>query len=197
MTVAVIGDLHAEVAQRLRRARQRYTGGRRKLIDALAEAERPLAIPEILVARPGLPQSTLYRNLQVLEQAGAVRRVVTVADTSARFELAEDLTAHHHHLICISCGSVRDFHPSSRLERMLDRALDEAGKRDGFLVDHHRLDLVGVCSGCDRPPRHVGRPPGPPAPPGPGSASLGLGERFAEGRSDPGEEVVDSLDRQR
>lgn len=182
--MAVIGDVHAEVAQRLRRARQRYTGGRRKLIHTLADANRPLSIPEIMVAHPGLPQSTLYRNLQVLEQAGAVSRVVTVADISARFELAEDLTAHHHHLICISCGSVRDFRPSSRLERMLDRALDEAGRRDGFLADHHRLDLIGVCSGCDRPP-------------GQGSAPLRLGEGFAERRGDPGEEVVDSLDRQR
>ncbi|MDP8931313.1 MAG: transcriptional repressor [Actinomycetota bacterium] len=180
----MIGDIHAEVAQRLRRARQRYTGGRRKLVETLTGANRPLSITEILDAHPGLPQSTLYRNLQVLEQAGAVRRVVTVADTSARFELAEDLTAHHHHLICVSCGSVRDFRPSSRLERMLDRALDDAGRRDGFVADHHRLDLVGVCSDCDRPPRL-------------GSASPGLGERLAERRSDPGEEVVDPLDRQR
>ncbi len=153
-------------------------------MDTLTGANRPLSITEILDAHPGLPQSTLYRNLQVLEQAGAVRRVVTVADTSARFELAEDLTAHHHHLICVSCGSVRDFRPSSRLERMLDRALDDAGRRDGFVADHHRLDLVGVCSDCDRPPS-------------PRSAPHGLGERVAERRSDPGEEVVDPLDRQR
>ncbi len=179
----MIGDIHAEVAQRLRRARQRYTGGRRRLVDTLTGANRPLSIPEILHANPSLPQSTLYRNLQVLEQAGAVRRVVTIADTSARFELAEDLTAHHHHLICVSCGSVRDFRPSSRLERMLDRALDEAGRRDGFLVDHHRLDLVGICSGCDRPSSLSSGP-------------LRLGERLAERGSDPGEEVVDPLDRQ-
>ncbi|MFN2556055.1 MAG: Fur family transcriptional regulator [Nitriliruptorales bacterium] len=142
------GDIHDEVAQRLRRVRQRYTRGRRELVDTLTAADRPLSIPEIIDTQPGLPQSTLYRNLQVLEQAGAVRRVVAMADTSARFELAEDLTAHHHHLICISCGSVRDFQASSRLERMLDEALDEAGRRDGFMADHHRLDLVGVCRDC-------------------------------------------------
>ncbi|MDQ4130156.1 MAG: transcriptional repressor [Actinomycetota bacterium] len=141
-------DIHSEVAQRLRRARQRYTRGRKELVDTLTAAERPLSISEIIDTQPGLPQSTLYRSLQVLEQAGAVRRVVTLADTSARFELAEDLTAHHHHLICVSCGSVRDFRPSSRLERMLDEALEEAGRRDGFVADHHRLDLVGLCRHC-------------------------------------------------
>lgn len=144
----VTGDTHGEVARLLRRARQRYTDGRRRLVDILADANRPLSIPEIIDAHPGLPQSTLYRNLQVLEQAGAVRRVVAVTDSTARFELAEQLTAHHHHLICVSCGSVRDFRPSSRLEFALDRASDEAGRRDGFVADHHRLDLVGVCSDC-------------------------------------------------
>lgn len=142
------GDVHDEVAQRLRRARQRYTRGRRQLVDTLATAGRPLSIPEIIHTDPGLPQSTLYRNLQALEQAGAVHRVVTVTDTGARFELAEDLTTHHHHLICISCGSVRDFRPSWRVERVLDRIVDEAGRRDGFVAEHHRLDLVGVCRDC-------------------------------------------------
>ena len=38
-----------------------------------------------------LAQSSAYRNLVVLEQAGAVNRIVT-ADDFARFELAQDLT---------------------------------------------------------------------------------------------------------
>ena len=55
----------------------------------------------------------MYRNLVVLEQAGVVRRV-TSTDDFARYELAEDLTEHHHHLICSSCGTVDDFTASRR-----------------------------------------------------------------------------------
>lgn len=142
-----MSELHEEVADRLRGTRQRYTAGRRELVALLAASDRPLAIPDILERDPDLSQSSLYRNLQVLEQAGVVRRLVTTTDAGARFELAEDLTSHHHHLVCRACGRIEDFEPSSALERVLDELVgDEPGS--GFRADHHRLDLVGVCADC-------------------------------------------------
>lgn len=140
-------DLHATVAGRLRRSGERYTSGRRALVDALAGADRPPSIPDLLGATPGLAQSSAYRNLAVLERAGVVRRIVT-ADEFARFELAEDLTEHHHHLICTVCGGVEDFTVPSRLERSLESALEKAIDGTGFEPEHHRLDLLGTCAGC-------------------------------------------------
>ena len=93
---------------RLRRDGQRYTDNRRQLVQVLSESADPLTIPEILRRRDDLAQSSVYRNLSVLERAGVVQKIVTT-DEWARYELAEDLTEHHHHLICSSCGAVRDF----------------------------------------------------------------------------------------
>ena len=61
----------------------------------------------------------------MLEQAGVVHRVVAT-DEFTRYELAEDLTEHHHHLICSSCGAVADFTigPAAR-------GLDGRGLRPG------------------------------------------------------------------
>lgn len=140
-------EIHGTVARRLRRRGQRYTTGRRELVSLLASTDRPLAIPDILQRDPELSQSSLYRNLQVLEHAGAVRRLVTTMDAGARFELAEDLTSHHHHLVCRTCGRVEDFEPSSELEEALD-GLSSDEVASGFRTDHHRLDLVGVCADC-------------------------------------------------
>lgn len=141
------GDLHTVVAARLRRDGQRYTGSRRELVDALREADRPLSLPDVLGARPDLPQSSAYRNLAVLERAGVVRRIPGPGGF-ARYELAEELTGHHHHLICSSCGSVADFTVSRQLERSLDRALERAAGEAGFRAHGHRLDLVGTCRDC-------------------------------------------------
>lgn len=113
----------------------------------LAGADRPLTLPEILAARPGLPQSSAYRNLVVLEQAGAVRRIVT-GDEFARYELAEDLTGHHHHLVCTSCGRIEDLPASDGIERSVAAAAALAARRTGFRTSHHRLDLVGICADC-------------------------------------------------
>ena len=140
-------DVHATVASRLRDAGQRYTGQRRRLIEILAAARSPLSIPEILRGRRGLPQSSVYRNLSELVDAGVVRRIVT-EEEFGRYELAEDLTGHHHHVICSSCGTTRDVTLPADVERTLDRTLDGVARRAGFADVGHRLDLVGLCDEC-------------------------------------------------
>ena len=140
-------DLHHAISARLREADQRYTSGRRNLVEVLARGGRPLTATEVLVAG-GLAQSSAYRNLAVLETCGVVHRVAG-GDEFARFELAEDLTDHHHHhLICTACGSVADFTVSDRLERSLETVMETVADTTGFAPDHHRLDLVGRCAAC-------------------------------------------------
>jgi Fur family transcriptional regulator, ferric uptake regulator len=140
-------DLHEIAAFRLRQSDQRYTKNRRAIVTALAATDRPVTIPELLAARKGLPQSSAYRNLSLLEEAGVVRRVLGGGEF-ARYELAEDLTEHHHHFICSSCGSVEDFTLPDDIETTVERALKRAARRSQFEGLHHRLDLVGVCVEC-------------------------------------------------
>jgi Fe2+ or Zn2+ uptake regulation protein len=145
---AMTDDLHARVAAGLRGVQQRYTSGRRALVEALAGADCPLTTAELVRADRRLTQSTTYRNLAVLEQAGVVRRVVA-GDEFSRFELAEELTGrHHHHLVCVSCGAVQDYDPPVRIERGLAEWAGAVANSTGFLADTHRLDLLGTCARC-------------------------------------------------
>ena len=145
---AEVSSLHDAVATRLHHAGQRRTPTRDAVVDVLAAAGRPLTIPEILEAHTDLAQSSVYRNLVILEQAGVVHRIVTNAEF-ARFELAEDLTGdHHHHLICSSCGVVADAPASDGIERAVHRAIDEVERATGFRTTAHRIDLVGLCRNC-------------------------------------------------
>ena len=141
-------ELDDEINALLRRADQRYTKGRRALVAALRSVGQPVTIPQILEIGEGLAQSSVYRNLVILEEVGAVTRIVT-NDEFARYELAEALTHHHHHLICSSCGDVTDFALGDKAEAGLDKALHAVADAAGFKVEAHRLDLVGVCSDCD------------------------------------------------
>lgn len=143
-----VGDeLHDVVAARLRRADQRYTDGRRAIIDLLMSAGHPVSIAEIAERLPKLPRSSAYRNLVDLETAGVVRRIAA-NDEFARFELAEDLTEHHHHLLCVSCGKVIDFAFPLKLEGNVTRAIDQLAEVEGFQPQSHRLDVLGICAGC-------------------------------------------------
>ena len=141
-------DLHDTAARRLRAVGQRYTPGRRRLVERLDAAAQPQTIPELLGAgNERVPQSSAYRNLAVLEQAGVVHRIVSNGEF-ARYELAEDLTEHHHHLMCSTCGAVEDFTAPPSLERTLDRLLADVEAGSGFTITGHRLDLVGTCGAC-------------------------------------------------
>lgn len=140
-------DLHTTVAARLRRLGQRYTSGRRALVEAIVEADRPVTTAELVAAQRSLPQSTTYRNLAVLEQAGVVNRVLG-SDEFTRFELSEELAGHHHHLVCVSCGSVEDFTAPPRFERGLADVIGKVTTGTGFRPETHRLDLLGTCGTC-------------------------------------------------
>jgi len=145
--MAAVDDLHLTADERLRRDGQRYTANRRALVDVLAASEGPVTIAEVLAAADGLAQSSAYRNLAVLEDAGVVHRLVT-ADDTARYELAEDLTGHHHHLVCASCGVVADIEVPEVLERHIAALAASTASATRWSVDHHRLDLLGTCPAC-------------------------------------------------
>lgn len=140
-------ELREQVAVRLQAARQRLTGNREALVRVLVAAAGPVTMAEILGARPGLALSSAYRNLTVLEHAGIVHRL-SIDGELARYELVEELTEHHHHLICASCGAVEDVPASAGLEQSVHAAAREAARRTGFRTHDHRVDLVGVCRSC-------------------------------------------------
>jgi Fe2+ or Zn2+ uptake regulation protein len=148
VSVVIAADsVHEQAALRLGGQDQRYTPVRRALVTTLADAGRPLSIPEILAANESLPQSSAYRNVTALIEAGVVRRVTGV-DDHGRFELAEELAGHHHHLACSVCGKVEDVAPSPRLERAMDEAARVVAEEQGYKVTGHQFDLVGICPAC-------------------------------------------------
>ena len=140
-------ETHDLVSARLHEAGQIYTKGRRELVDFLVRAGRPASIPEMLEMRPGLTQSSLYRNMADLESVGIVRRVVGANDPT-RYEFSEDIIGHHHHTICTVCGTVDDFFMPAVAERSLETSLDTALGTSGFQPSTHRLDVFGTCPDC-------------------------------------------------
>ncbi len=142
------------VRVRLSRHDCRYTRGRRRLVEALAGAGHPVTLAEIASSAPDLPVSSTYRNLEVLERAGVVNRI-SIRGDRAHFELAEPLLSHHHHLVCVACGSIEDMQLDDELEDLVDRNLAEAARQAAFTPLRHLLDLHGHCSKCEPPRGHL------------------------------------------
>lgn len=140
-------EMHSVAERRLRQADQRYTPGRRAIIGLLLRAGHPVSIEDIASQLPDLPRSSAYRHLTDLESAGLVRRVAA-GDEFTRFELAEDLTEHHHHLVCVNCGRVTDVILPDGFEQQAAHAIARLADEAGFLAHSHRLDVLGLCAAC-------------------------------------------------
>lgn len=147
--MALAPSLHDAITIRLSGLDQRYTRLRRVLVETLAASARPLTVPEILEAAPELPQSSAYRNVTALIEAGVVRRIAGPGpDDHGLFELAEEFSGHHHHLVCAACGKVEDVVMPARLERELGESVRSIGDVHGFHITEHRVELLGWCPDC-------------------------------------------------
>lgn len=131
----------------LKGRKQRYTALRRQLVDVLGSAPDPLTVADVQRSVKGLALSSLYRNLVILEECQVVSRIMT-SNGSAIFELSEELSEHHHHMVCDRCGTVRDIVLPESIESGLDRQLSKIAQKEGFVFRHHQLDVIGLCRKC-------------------------------------------------
>ena len=56
----------------------RWTGQRRRVVELLTTATRPLAVSDLLRLLPRTAVSTLYRDLALLEEAGVIERLLGI-----------------------------------------------------------------------------------------------------------------------
>ncbi len=95
-------------------------------------------------------RSTIYRTLNLLVEAGLLRRV---ARTNDREVYEHDYGRQRHdHLICKKCGDMIEF-PNE----MISGVLEKVAEQHGFRMAGHRLEVDGVCAACSRPPARAHR----------------------------------------
>lgn len=89
-----------------------------------------------------ISKGTVYRNLRVLEEDGAIS-VLTIKGTLSRYEIKQES---HHHFKCDKCGRVLD------LEEPIDNDLNlRMSRKTGFSVLHHQTIFGGLCKDCQCP----------------------------------------------
>jgi Fe2+ or Zn2+ uptake regulation protein len=94
-----------------------------------------------------VPVSSVYRSLAVLEEAGVVEPHHGARGLT-RYEMAEWVAGHHHHMVCESCGAVEDIELPSDLEVELERLVGRVAGLSSFAVTGHALEVDGRCMRC-------------------------------------------------
>lgn len=140
-------ELHDAVRRRLAEHGVRYTQGRQTLVTTLVRLDGPESAAELHQRLGAVPLSSLYRSLTVLDEAGVLDKHHDT-DGVARFELAEWLTGHHHHVVCVACGIVEDVNLDDEAERMLDELAAAVAQQTGYEETGHKIEVEGVCRTC-------------------------------------------------
>lgn len=118
------------------------------MVAALGRSGGPLSASELYEELDrAVPVSSVYRTLTVLEDAGVVEPHHGARGLT-RYEIAEWLAGHHHHLVCDRCGAVEDIDAPSDLETQLEGLVTELSGLSGFSASGHSLEVVGLCTRC-------------------------------------------------
>ena len=140
--------LDREIEGRLEEHEIRYTRGRRSVVTALANSDGPRSVAALHTQIGlGVPLSSLYRTLSVLEETGVVVHHFSASGVT-RYELADWLQGHHHHLVCTNCGSIDDVSLPQAVESLVNDLVDEISAVASFSPSDHELEIHGLCSRC-------------------------------------------------
>ena len=134
-TFESVDDVHEFVDVLLHRIDQRYTVGRRSVVELLASSERPLSISDIEAQLPAIPRSSAYRHLSDLQRAGVVRRIAvsyTHLDVYKRQLQERDRGVARR----ARTGETRDPRPGREVAFTLKDLLQLRQHEDAHLVDH-------------------------------------------------------------
>lgn len=90
-----------------------------------------------------IARDTVYRTMPLFLECGVLQK--SVGDGRKEYFERTDLKGHHDHMVCITCGTVIEFH-SDTLEELQERLAEEY--RFELIFHDHRL--FGRCANCQK-----------------------------------------------
>ena len=107
--------------------------------DAKGHVTAGEIIEHVQSIMPGVNKSTIYRTLDILEEAGCVYK----SEMCNEFVYHHNIRGHHHHLMCSRCGKTIECD-----EGTFDSMQKTLMKKYGFHADFKHLIVNGLCDNC-------------------------------------------------
>jgi Fur family ferric uptake transcriptional regulator len=126
--------------ERLEARGYQVTPPRRAILKAIAGRQGHFTVEEICRQARGVGRATVFRTMRLLVELEMVCRVL-LESGNLHYRLSH--REHHHHLICIGCGNVRDFSNGS-----LEDVVKDLVEPENFQIAGHWLEVYGRCGDC-------------------------------------------------
>ena len=82
----------------------------------------------------------MYRTIRLLLDAGVICKLA-MRDGTTKYSLAR--IEHHHHIVCVRCGTVAEFRDST-----IERLVRSIGEEVSGEILGHRIEFDIVCEDC-------------------------------------------------
>jgi Fur family ferric uptake transcriptional regulator len=133
--------------EHLQRSGLKRTSQRDLILDVFLRTEDHLSSEDLyrLVQKedPSIGQTTVYRTLKLLTEAGLAREV-RFGDGRTHYE-HNYKHQHHDHMICTQCGKIIEFYSAE-----LEAIQDAMAAKYRFEPTQHSLRILGTCADCRR-----------------------------------------------
>jgi len=117
------------------------------ILEVFLSTGRHISIEELYLKLrekyPNIGYATVYRTLKLFAESG-IAREIRFGDGQTRYEYATE-GEHHDHLVCTRCGAIIEFENES-----IEQLQQDVAKSHGFKIINHKLELYGICSGCNK-----------------------------------------------
>lgn len=138
-------DHTAIFSQYLRHKGLKNTSQRLTILEAFLASDSHYSTEDLYLLlrkdHPRIGYATVHRTLKLFAECG-IASELNFGDGQTRYEpLNADY--HHDHLVCTSCGAVKEF-----TEPRIEALQEEIAKQHGFKIVSHRHELYGLCSAC-------------------------------------------------
>jgi Fur family ferric uptake transcriptional regulator len=116
---------------------------RKLIVDAIHSTKEHLTSEQIIAyvqnMDSSINKSTVYRTLQLLEEAGCIYK----SELAGHLIYHHSEEGHHHHLVCKKCGKITDC--EENIFKPVEQLLRE---KYSFHVDLKHLIIQGICGEC-------------------------------------------------
>lgn len=91
--------------------------------------------------------ATVYRTLELFSDLEVLQKM-DFGDGRSRYEMNETSKPHHHHhLICLGCGKVKEFE-----DDLLETLETTIARKSNFMIVDHQVKFYGYCQDCKSDP---------------------------------------------
>jgi Fur family ferric uptake transcriptional regulator len=95
-------------------------------------------VQRIQAVEPSIGAATVYRNVNLLCDAGILQETLTDETGQTLYEVAE--SGHHDHIVCLTCGEIFEFH-----DEAIETAQDRVARKLSFKPARHSHIIYADC----------------------------------------------------